>query len=247
MSEKNPLADDLVARVHAADERLRKHSFYGRLMRGDVDGEEYAAWLVQLHKYVRHTVRGERGLAEAMSSRASWHPGAAKIASMARRAVEEESGHDDLLLEDLARLWGVSPDEALGRVERTAPAPSVQAWASIVDTMLARFPAGVIGVALALETIATLQLDEMRRSLVERAEIPGIASAVSFIGAHSAEVEDGHAMAGRARAAALVSPEERSSVFFYGNAALALFEGIAHYLGERFSKTRELAIVGRTS
>jgi hypothetical protein len=126
----------------------------------------------------------------------------------------------------------VSPDEAWGRVERAATAPSVLLWPSIIDTVLARTPAGIIGVALALETLAGLSTDTIREALLAARSIPAIDAAVTFLAAHSAEVEDGHAGAGIVRADSLTAPHDRSAAFFCAHAALSLFEGMAHYLSE---------------
>jgi hypothetical protein len=131
----------------------------------------------------------------------------------------------------------VTPDEAWGRIERAPTAPSVLVWPSLIDTVLARSPAGIIGVALALETLAGLSTDTIREALVASRAIPSIGSAVTFLAAHSADVEDGHAEAGVRRADSLVTPHERSAAFFCANAALALFEGMAHYLSEVFASS----------
>lgn len=237
------LAQEILVRAQAANARLRENPFYARLLAGEVSRDEYAAWLVQLHHYVRHTVRGEHGLATAMASSAERDAAAAAIRDHALHEAEEEAGHDELLVLDLATLWGCSPDAARGRLEREPVAPAVVAWGGLVDVMLSRYPQGVVGVALALERLASLQSDEIRDALLVQRPFADLDDAIHFLAAHSAEVELAHGEAGQQRAALLNGPVARNAAFFYANAALSLYEGIAHFLAERFPMP-ELAPVG---
>ncbi len=233
--EPYSLSDEIIARVRDADGRLRRIPYYARLLRGDVTSDEYAAWLVQLHKYVRHTERGERALADSMTARADHDPAARGIMELAREEAAEEEGHDLLLLDDLAALWGVSRDAARERVEREPSAPSVDAWGGLIDLMLARYPQGVVGVALALETLATLQVQEIFDGLLRARQILAIEQAVSFVAAHTPAVEERHQAAGIERAGLLQGAVERSAAYFYADAAISLYVGIARFLDERFS------------
>ncbi|MCA8925131.1 MAG: hypothetical protein KDD82_25195, partial [Planctomycetes bacterium] len=136
------LAETILKKAEAADQRLRQDPFYARLLTGDVERDEYALWLVQLHRYVRHTVRGERALAAAMGARAGLSPAAAQIRDHALHEAMEEEGHDELLVNDLAYLWDVSPAEARGRIEYEPKAPSAQLWGGFLDLTITRYPEG---------------------------------------------------------------------------------------------------------
>jgi len=234
-ARKGNLAQEVVDAARAADLELRRDPYYARLLAGDVDVDEYAGWLVQLHKYVRHTVRTEDGLVAAMAARADDDPAARELLAFAREESDEEAGHDELLVGDLAALWGVDRDAARGRIERAPSAPAVVAWGSLVDLLVTRFPHGAVGAALALETIATLQSDEIRGNVLRAGRIPGVADAVSFLAAHGAEVELGHQGAGKRRAALLLDPTARSAACFYGDAAISLYKGVVRFLSERFA------------
>jgi hypothetical protein len=235
----NSIADELVERARESVDRLREDPFFGRLVRGDVDREEYVAWLVQMHKYIRHTVRALKGHALAMAGRAHLDPRQRPLSVSSSRHSEEEDGHDDVILEDLAALWETSVDAARGRVERAETAPAVLDWERLSDGMLARYPVGMIGVGLALETVSTLTADEIRRGLLERSAIPGIERAVEFLRDHSGEVEADHTASARARANALPDPTDRSAIFFYGMAALTMFEGLTRFLNEQGAVERD--------
>jgi hypothetical protein len=234
-SKKPSLGAEIVERAKAADRRLRTQPRYARMLGGDVDRDEYAAWLVQIHRYVRHTVPGELRLAEAMGERAGRDPSAKAVRAYAQHEATEESGHDDLILSDLAVLWDVTPEEAGRRVDAEAPAPSVAAWERVASLMHATYPEGIIGFGLALETLASLSSDEMREGLLARRTIPEIGSAVAFLEAHSATVEGEHSMGASAIADALSDPVARSAASFFADHALALYEGIVRYNSERFA------------
>lgn len=230
------LADEIVDRARIADQKLREGSFYSRLLAGRVTRDEYAAWLVQIHKYVRYTERLQLSLADAMAARAERDPAARMLRSSAKRAAQEEAEHDEFLLNDLAVLWNVSPTEALGRVEREVTAPAIRVWERMLDMMVAHYPEGIIGVALALESIAAAHADETHDSLLASSQIEGIEKAVSFIHEHSASVEGDHILGARARMDVLSDPVTRSAAFFYANGALAMFEGTMRYLQDRFER-----------
>lgn len=229
------LSDEIEARTHAADQRLRSVPYYARLLSGRVTVDEYAGWLVQLHHYVRHTYRCEVGLIRATSEGAKSDPVTASLHEYAVREAKEEASHEDLLVRDLARLWGVSHDAARGRLEREPQAPAVVAWGSLADVMIARHPQGLLGVAMTLEGLAVRHSDTKRKNLIANSGIEGIAKAVSFLKAHSAAVEERHALAGREQVDALEDVGGRNATFFYANAALSLFEGLVHFLNERFT------------
>jgi hypothetical protein len=230
------LSDLILERAYAAEKRLRKSPFWGRLYTGALSKDEYVSWLVQMHKYARNVVRGEVALAAAMAARGD--DMGRVLATMSKKQAEEETGHDDMLLEDLAVLWNTTVDGAWGRVERTETAPGTILWEQINTNICARCPEGIIGVAYALETIAGLMTDEIRRNLLAKSGIQNIDKALVFLAAHSAEIEDGHASAGKLRIESLETPFERSAAFFGANAALTLFESVAHYLSE-LSEVRE--------
>ncbi|MCO5167776.1 MAG: iron-containing redox enzyme family protein [Planctomycetes bacterium] len=232
MLTATPIACVVIERAREAALRLEEHPFYARLLDGSASREEYAAWLVQMHKYVRHTSRSLRGLVVATAGAA----GDELTEALHEYAVEElqgEAGHDELIVRDLAALWGITPDAALGRIERAPTCPAAASWQAQLDTLLARFPEGIVGFAVTLETIASLHADRTRHGLLERD--PSLAGAVSFLEAHRAEVEEAHGAEGAAQLDALSGARARSSAFFYASAALTLYEGIVWYLHERFA------------
>lgn len=142
----------ITRRTHEAAARLEENPFYARLLDGSASRQEYIAWLVQMHKYVRFTAQSLRGLVAATAS-AGAGTERATLHDYALKEAQEEAGHDELILRDLSVLWGVNTTEALGRIERAPTSPAATCWQAQLDTLLSRFPEGIVGPALALETI----------------------------------------------------------------------------------------------
>lgn len=229
-STSTALSDNLVRRAHEAAARLEEVPFYARLLEGAVTRDEYAQWLVQMHKFIRCTTPALRGLVTATSGARAEQP---ELSHYALKEAREEAGHDDLILRDLAALWRTSVHEALGRVERAPTSPAAATWQALLDTLIARYPEGIIGTAIVLELIASLHADRTRVGLLARD--PSLDGAVAFLGAHRAEVEEAHNEEGREQVDRLVGARARSAAFYYGCGALALFEGVTQYLDERLS------------
>lgn len=239
------MGQELECRANDVVARLRECPFYGRLMAGELNQEEYAAWLVQMYRWIRHAIRGLRGHADAMLARSLRDPRQKPFAVGADRHAEEEVGHDTMILDDLAALWGCSRTEVLGRIEQEEAAPSTMEWERLLDGLLARNPTCFPGIAVAMETLSGSTVDEIVRNMRASSPIPGIEQALTFLVHHSSEVEEGHVGSAAMRLDALQSPVERSAAYYYGAASLAMFEAMHHYLAERFpAPALELAGAG---
>lgn len=238
------VADELTERSLETVNRLGGDPFFSRLLAGDVSTEEYAAFLIQMHRWIRTAIRGLRGHADAMVARASRDPKQRPVAVGASRHVEEEVGHDTLLLEDLAALWGCSLPEAMGRVELDESAPSTVEWERTMDGLIARYPSAFAGVAVAIETLASKVVDVMLAGLRDSGGIPE--QALTFLVHHSSEVEDDHVGGARLRLDSFTTPAERAAAYYYGSASLAMFESMQRYLSERYP-ARQPSLAGAES
>src|SRR4051812_26636088 len=95
------LSDEIIERAGVVIQRLRRDGVFARIVSGDATQTEYEAWLVQMHRWIRNAIRALRGHADAMAARAARDPRQQPFATSARRHVEEEVGHDRLILDDL--------------------------------------------------------------------------------------------------------------------------------------------------
>lgn len=226
------LSTSLRERAETTDARLRQLPYYARLLAGEVTRDEYAAWLVQLHKYVRYTESVTHQLAVASAGGDS--PEEQALHAYAVHEEQEEAFHDDLLVVDLARLWGVSRVEARGRIELEETAPAILTYSRLRDVYLSRNPTAILGVAYCLETISAWHSDVIRAALHENSRIEGVRRATTFLKAHSGEIEEDHQACAAERLDAICGPRERAAAFSFGNLGLNMFEGIAFYLDQRF-------------
>lgn len=226
------LSEGLAERAHLCADRLERDPFYSRLLAGRVTREEYASWLIQMHKYVRYSERMVTQLAHATAGADSGEE--LNLHEYALEEAQEEAAHDDLLVVDLARLWNVSRAEARGRLELAPTAPAIHTYSRLRDTFMLRYPKAILGVAFCLETVSSIHADQIRENLIRESGIEGIERATTFLRAHRAEVEEDHRSKGAERIDQIVDPQESSAVHAFGCLVLNMYEGIAFYLSRRF-------------
>lgn len=224
------LSQDIVSKADRMEEELQELPIYQRLCAGTATREEYAAWLVQHHKYVEHTSEILQGLV----SDAKGDPGAEAMLDYATHESQEEAGHDELILLDLSKLWGVSVLEALGLVNREFTCPSVAAYKASTHLIVAKYAKGVIGMACALERVAPCMSDKIRAGMLE-SRVEGIQHSVSFLYAHRAEVDGVHAVQAAKMVDSLSSARDRNAARFYAGMALEMYLAMAHYVNDKFS------------
>lgn len=228
------LSSLLEERAHESAARLEADPFYSRLLVGDVSRDEYAAWLCQMHKYVRYSERLVHQLVITTAGSESADDQA--LHAYAVHEEHEEAAHDDLLVVDLGRLLGVRRHEARGRIEMSTTAPSIHTYSRLRDVFMVRHPKAALGVAFALETISSLHADRIRDGLLNNSRIEGIERATTFLRAHRAEVEEDHRSSAMARIDALNKAEEVSAIYAMAGVALNMHEGIAFYLAQSFPR-----------
>jgi pyrroloquinoline quinone (PQQ) biosynthesis protein C len=113
----------------------------GRCLAGDVTRELYLAFLAQAWHHVRHTVPLLRATAERLPPRLDW------LRDEIAHYVDEESGHDEWILNDVIAAGG---DAAA--VVASEPAPETDAMVAYAyDTIARRNPVGFFGMVYVLE------------------------------------------------------------------------------------------------
>src|SRR5581483_12198377 len=136
MKTGTKLSDQITQIGHdLVDDLERQSPLYRAMLEGRSSIEGYAEFLLQHHKYIRHAVSILGRYAEAMtkSSVAEYRK---VIGASATRHCDEERGHDEGMLRDLAALWHCSRDEALARADATETAPAVTLFLAIMESTL---------------------------------------------------------------------------------------------------------------
>jgi len=112
-----------------------------RALAGDVTRELYIAFLTQAYHHVRHTVPLLMAVGSRLPERHAW------LQESILHYLEEETGHDEWILNDIARAGG-------DRAAAAASEPSVATEAMVAyayDTVMRRNPIGFFGMVHVLE------------------------------------------------------------------------------------------------
>jgi len=112
-----------------------------RCLSGDVTRELYVAFLTQAYHHVRHTVPLLMAVGARVPDRHAW------LRDAVLHYLEEETGHDEWILNDIAQAGG-------DRAAAAASEPAVATEAMIAyayDTVMRRNPLGFFGMVHVLE------------------------------------------------------------------------------------------------
>ena len=149
-----------LARVTAADrEFLFSAPVIQRALAGDVTRELYVAFLTQAYHHVRHTVPLLMAVGSRLPARQLW------LQKELVHYVEEEQGHDEWILADIAAAGGDAAAVRNG-------APSIETDAMVAyayDTAMRRNPVAFFGMVYVLEgtsvALALNAADAIQRTL----------------------------------------------------------------------------------
>ncbi|MDI3283786.1 iron-containing redox enzyme family protein [Polyangium sp. 15x6] len=196
---------------------LDTHPAARRLLAGDLDTDEYAAFLRQTYLYVQQT----RPLLRRAGERLSRAGKAPDLARLFLQKADEEQGHDLWVLEDLA---------AIGRPETPAappsPCPAVDAYIAWNRFQVeAGSPLAFLGTAYVLEALSQARAGTTAAHLVARRRIPGIERAVRFLSGH-ADADEEHTEVLRGLFERIESAEDRRAVTLSAAVTAALYPGM---------------------
>jgi pyrroloquinoline quinone (PQQ) biosynthesis protein C len=150
---------ELTARTASARVQLQTIPVIARALRGEVTRELYLAFLAQAYHHVRHTVPLLMAVGSRLQTRQLW------LQKELVHYVEEEQGHDEWILSDIAAAGG---DAAAVR----DGAPSIETDAMVAyayDTVMRRNPVAFFGMVYVLEgtsvALALNAADALQRTL----------------------------------------------------------------------------------
>jgi len=150
---------ELAARTVAARARLLATPVIGRALRGEVTRELYLAFLAQAYHHVRHTVPLLMAAGSRLPARHSW------LQKEIVHYVQEEQGHDEWILGDIAAAGGDAA--AVRRGEPSIETDAMVAYA--YDTVMRRNPVAFFGMVYVLEgtsvALAINAADGIQRAL----------------------------------------------------------------------------------
>jgi pyrroloquinoline quinone (PQQ) biosynthesis protein C len=153
------LFEILQAETATEREALLAVPIIGRALAGDIDREEYVAFLVQAFHHVKHTVPLLMATGARLPDSKEW------LREAVAEYIEEELGHQEWILNDL-QACGYNREQ----VRHSRPALATELMVSYAwDTVTRVNPVGFFGMVHVLEgtsvNIASLAADQIRTSL----------------------------------------------------------------------------------
>ena len=150
---------ELTARTASARAQLQAIPVISRALRGEVTRELYLSFLAQAYHHVRHTVPLLMAVGSRLQTRQLW------LQKELVHYVEEEQGHEEWILSDIAAAGG---DAAA--VRDGAPAIETDAMVAYAyDTVMRRNPVAFFGMVYVLEgtsvALALNAADAIQRTL----------------------------------------------------------------------------------
>lgn len=141
---------ELISRTTSDRAQLQATPVIARALRGEVTRELYLDFLAQAYHHVRHTVPLLMAVGARLPARHQW------LQKDLVHYLEEEQGHDEWILSDIAAAGG-----DVATVRDGAPGLETDAMiAYAYDTVTRRNPVGFFGMVYVLEgTSAALALD----------------------------------------------------------------------------------------
>lgn len=164
--------EELLGQTQESRESLVTIPIIQDCLRGNVALPAYIAFLREAYHHVSHTVPLMHACRARMPARLGW------MLPALDEYIEEETGHDVWILNDLQAL-GQDPDE----IRLSGPGPQTEAMVAYAyDTIARKNPVGFFGMVHVLEgtsvTLALNAADQIQRTLA----LP--ASAFSYLRSH---------------------------------------------------------------
>jgi pyrroloquinoline quinone (PQQ) biosynthesis protein C len=225
------LVEILDASVNELLVALNEHPIARRLLAGDVNTQEYGAFLEQTYLYVCQT----RPLLRRAGERLAMQRRSPTLSRLFLQKAEEEAGHE---------LWVLADLDAIGLpMNRDCPPqPSTAVAAYLAWNQFqveAGWPLGFLGTAYVLEALADARAGKTATNLIEKNLIPGIRDGVRFLQGH-ADADEGHIEVLRRLLSVVSSPQDQEAIALSAEVTTALYLGMFSAL-ENVEQSRQAA------
>lgn len=174
-----PFYDQLVTATEQPREAFIAIPVVQRALSGDVSREEYVAFLGQAYHHVRHTVPLLMACGSRLPQRLAW------LRDAVAQYIEEELGHEQWILDDIAQADG---DPAAARDARALPATELMVGYAyhVIDRLN---PVGFFGMVFVLEGMSVALASQAADAMRERLGLPS--TAFRYLTSHGA-VDQNH-------------------------------------------------------
>lgn len=196
---------------------LAEHPTARRLLAGDVNAQEYAAFLEQTYLYVRQT----RPLLRRAGERLAAMRRAPTLSRLFLVKADEEEGHEKWVQADLAAI-------AHPLDERRLPKPCTAVAAYIAWNHFqveAGWPLAFLGTAYVLESLSNARAGTTADNLIKKNCIPGIDKGVRFLKGH-ADADEHHMEMLRRVLSVVSSPSDQEAIALSADVTVSLYLGM---------------------
>lgn len=173
-----PFYDRLIAATATERAGLQAVPIIRRALAGDVSRDEYLAFLGQAYHHVKHTVPLLMACGARLPERLGW------LREAVARYIEEEIGHEEWILDDIAAAGG-DPDA----VRKGRPLPATELMVAYAYHTIDRGnPAGFFGMVHVLEGTSVALAHQAAGAIQQRLQLP--ADAFRYLTSHGSVDQD---------------------------------------------------------
>ena len=173
-----PFYDRLIAATATERAGLQAVPIIRRALAGDVSRDEYLAFLGQAYHHVKHTVPLLMACGARLPERLGW------LREAVARYIEEEIGHENWILDDIAAAGG-DPDA----VRQSRPLPATELMVAYAYHTIDRGnPAGFFGMVHVLEGTSVALAHQAAGAIQQRLQLP--ADAFRYLTSHGSVDQD---------------------------------------------------------
>jgi len=157
-----PFSEQLLAATAGEQDAFLAIPILQRALRADISRDAYIAFLGQAYHHVRHTVPLLMSCGDRLPEHYAW------LRTAVGKYVEEETGHEEWILDDIAACGG---DREAARDATPLPATELMV-AYAYDMIQRRNPLGFFGMVLVLEGVSVAIASRVAAAIRTRLDVP---------------------------------------------------------------------------
>jgi pyrroloquinoline quinone (PQQ) biosynthesis protein C len=170
--------DSLVSQTEQNRQELLSAPIIARCLNGDIDADDYVAFLVQAYHHVKHTVPLMMAVGSRLPEEKEW------LRSAVAEYIEEELGHQEWILNDI-QSCGYDKEA----VRNSRPSPATELMVAYAYDMAQRVdPMGFFGMVHVLEGTSINLADKVADSVKSTLGLPN--NAFSYLVSHGSLDQD---------------------------------------------------------
>ncbi len=211
--------DQLIAATAGERESFLAIPILQRALRGDITRDDYITFLGEAYHHVKHTVPLLMRCGYRLPEHYAW------LRKAVGEYVEEEIGHEEWILDDIAACGG---DRAAARSATPFPATELMV-AYAYDVIQRRNPLGFFGMVLVLEGTSAAIASRAAAAIRQHLNFP--ADAFRYLNSHGV-LDQGHIKFFENLMNRITAPEDQMTVIHCANMFYQLYGNIFRSISE---------------